>query len=680
MRNFLITLLAFAWLGFSHQMTYATDPAGADITWDCASSNGCQWEMTFTYYKRCDGSTINPLTAGTFNWGATNQNCNQPGALGPWSAPQINEITPICPGASTCQNPAGFIFGFEQFVYKRTYDVCGGDPAPCTTGDYTFTYYLCCRNPAITTMPSPQNQQLRITSSFTPGVTPCNNSPKFNSPPKILICAGFPNTINMGANDVDGDDLSYSLVTCRQQNNWPATYLPGYSGSLPFGPDWNVTFDPTSGVLDLAPTPGGQGVYVVCLEVEEQRNGVVIGKVVRDVEVYSIICNNNDPTLSGVDNTTSYDFQACVGFNSCFDVHSSDPDAGDNLTINVLSAPPGLTVTSGPGATPIAQVCWTPTASDLGSNTLVLEVVDDKCPLNGSNVYTYNIDVDNCSPCDQVNTTTSFNLVENLLNVTVTNTSTSNFPITFTKFDFGDGTVLVYPGNYTTPVNHTYAVAGTYTVCVTSEVYVGNECCHTTTCQTITVSEDPCDDHDANFIVGIGSPATCTYSFIDVSFPTSNITYWDFGDGSPLGTGGFATHTYAGTGFYTVTMYSLYYPNGFGGVCCIDSEQKLIKAFCLSGEEPFEPRTEKTSGEAPVTDSRVGHDANQGQWLILPGSRWADQEVNVTVLDMAGRVLETRMIGSTEPFSVDNNGFAQGVYMIRLDNGNDRETLRVIKY
>ncbi len=127
-------------------------------------------------------------------------------------------------------------------------------------------------------------------------------------------------------------------------------------------------------------------------------------------------------------------------------------------------------------------------------------------------------------------------------------------------WDFGDGTAI---GNNSI-TTHTYATSGTYNVCLTVSDTGG--LCTTTICN--------------NVIVYI-APPTCNSTFTSNGINGNmifnaqpfnlNYTYsWDYGDGSPTGTGFISNHTYGLPGNYYVCLTT------------IDSSTSCMSTFCDS--------------------------------------------------------------------------------------------------
>ena len=67
--------------------------------------------------------------------------------------------------------------------------------------------------------------------------------------------------------------------------------------------------------------------------VQEYRNGVLIGSVIRDMEIYIRPCTNTIPTASGINGSPSRDTTVCPGTSFCFDIFSDDVDANQSVSM-----------------------------------------------------------------------------------------------------------------------------------------------------------------------------------------------------------------------------------------------------------------------------------------------------------------------------------------------------------
>lgn len=658
-------LTVFAWLFMLCGQGFATHMVGNDLTWSCNPQDPCEYTFTLSFYRDCAG--VNHIPANLFftgNLGCTSQPSE---VTSGWQLQSTVEITPLC-GTVTSTCTGGTFPGVQQIIHTRTYNFCRA--TPCNT--YQVTWGQGDRNGLITS--GAANDRYGTSSTITIDPNDCYNSPVFNTVPVAFICAGQTNTFTMNATDPDGDVLQYSLVACEQRNNsgvltGTVGYNAGFSPTAPLGPSWGTTINATTGDITFTPTPGNMEIGVLCVRVDEFRSGVLVGSVVRDIQVRVINCRNTPPFALGPDTT-----EFCVGKEECFQITTGDLDFGQTLTANVITAPAGATVNIS-GQPPVIDICWTPTAADIGTHFVTIEVRDDACPINGVTQRTFVLEVKECDPCSELNLDASFTYTTGLNSVTVTNTSTGS-GITFTEFIWGDMTPnTIRPGNWTTPETHTYADPGTYEVCVVIQAFIGNLCCHDTICETIVITDDPCDFHDAAFYAQ-ASIQNCTYCFFDVSTPGSSYQYWDFGDGSPLGTGSSVCHTYPGSGTYTITLTSVYHPPSNPSLCCYSTESVTWYIPCL--KDPKEEKELQASGGIGKAEINYNNQESRLSITLTP-AMVQNEAARVQIYSASGQLIRElppmQNIHSEEYLS----GLSQGVYLVRVSGSDFAETYRFMK-
>ncbi len=419
---------------------YASHAQGGDLTYTCLGGN--QYRLRLAFYRDCSGVNA----PASVNIDMTSVSCNQnlSTTLNP-IAGTGQDVTPICPSMLTVCN-GGNNPGVQEWIYEGNITL----PQACT--DWVFSFTLCCRNAAINTIVNPGGQNIYIETHLNNVAAPCNNSPVFSNIPVPFICSSQSYCFNHGAVDPDGDSLAYSLITPLTGPATTVTYNAPYSASQPLLSSPLVTFNNVTG--DICMNPTQIVVTVMAVRVEEWRNGVMIGSVIRDIQLHTINCTNNLPNITGINGGTTYSASICAGNNLSFYVNSSDPDLGQNLTLTWNNAIAGATFTTSPGPTPSGTFSWTPNASNI-SNTpycFTITVTDDACPYSGSQTFAFCI------------TVTGF-----ALNITSsgTNCGASN----------GSATVLVTGGNG--PYNYQWSpnggnnananglLAGNYSVLVT---------------------------------------------------------------------------------------------------------------------------------------------------------------------------------------------------------------------
>jgi len=360
---------------------FATHAQSADITYQCLGIN--QYEVSVSFYRDCAGvnapNTITVNTSSLF----CNQNFNT-------TLSQITgtglDVTPICNTLTTICN-GGAYPGVEEYIYR------GVITLPMSCPDWTFSFTLCCRNNAINTINNPGGENIYVEAVLNNLDFTCNNSPTFSNPPVSFPCVGQTSCLNYGATDLDGDSLYYSLISPATGPTTTVTYLAGYSAQQPLISNPAVTFNPLTG--DICMTPTLVEVTVLAIKVEEWRNEILVGSVVRDIQLRTVACNNSLPYLNGINGTGQYAISGCVGTPISFNIPSFDLDAGQTLTLNWNNAISGASFISNGAQLPMGVFNWTPTQNDVSTTPycFTITVTDDNCPYNGLQIYSFCITV-----------------------------------------------------------------------------------------------------------------------------------------------------------------------------------------------------------------------------------------------------------------------------------------------
>jgi Secretion system C-terminal sorting domain len=383
----LVMLLLFVAAFFATPQTaQATHAVGADLTYTYLGNN--TYRFTMAFYRDCAGIAAPTSFTASVNGCGNN---TQTFTLLPVGTGV--DITPTCASAtSTCAG--GSVFGVQRYEYSGTFtfsSVCE---------EWVVSTQECCRNTAITTIAGANSFDLYVEAVV--NNTVANNSPAFTQIPALYACAGQPFIYNNVVIDVDGDSLVYAL-TNPLDGPAPGTsisYSTGFNALKPL----SVTaagfgFNNNTGQFSFTPTTIGQ-VSVLALLVKEYRNGVLIGSVLRDVQIIVINCAaNNAPVLSGITNVTgatfvaannSGTFKVCPGQVMKFDINASDLDATQTLDIltNAATSFPGAitTITPTTGNGKKLSFTWVPSNNDAGSHLFRVETRDDHCPTYGSAV------------------------------------------------------------------------------------------------------------------------------------------------------------------------------------------------------------------------------------------------------------------------------------------------------
>lgn len=183
------------------------------------------------------------------------------------------------------------------------------------------------RNLGVSNIPNSVNTMFSISTTMminpTIGV---NNTPVLTQPPIDKAAIGQIFVHNPGAYDPDGDSLSYKLTTCRAENGEP---IAGYS--FPQASN-SLTVNARTGDL-IWNTPVVPGVYNIAMLIEEWRQGVKIGSIIRDMQIEVYQTNNKPPVIST-------DIEICIEADSLVKhtITATDPN-NDLITLTANGAP-----------------------------------------------------------------------------------------------------------------------------------------------------------------------------------------------------------------------------------------------------------------------------------------------------------------------------------------------------
>ncbi|MBP6658062.1 MAG: gliding motility-associated C-terminal domain-containing protein [Bacteroidia bacterium] len=511
LRRLILIISIAATLGILPRKAFATHMAGADISYTCLGGNSYRIDLTF--YRDCAGSDALSEVYLDFTSASCGQSFQQTLVV-----EDSSEIAYPCPSQTTkCTDPNSPNPGIKQYIYSQIVNL----PAQCN--DWIIGWEYCCRNCDITTMfqPTPcvpgSNPGLYIETTLNNLTVTCNSSPVFSNIPIAFVCVGQPFTYNHGVIDPNGDSLVYSLVDplTSDTTHSPIPYLPGFSATNPITSSTGVTIDPVTGDITFTPTQTEVGVLSVL--VQEYRNGVLIGSVIRDMEIYIRPCTNNIPTATGIDGSNSRDTTVCPGTSFCFDVFSDDVDTNQVVTMIWNQGIPGATFTVTGFPFPTGEFCWTAPTVNVSTlpYTFTVTVTDNACPSNGYQTYSFNIYVN--TPIQSINTT------DISCNGAADGTATA-----LTTSPTGNYSYLWSPGGQTTQTI-TGLAAGNYSVSVIDSVS-GCSASATTTITDPPVITDsiystgtPCTGN--GFAVVFASGGTGAYSYIwNTVPPTLNDT------------------------------------------------------------------------------------------------------------------------------------------------------------
>ncbi len=266
-------------------------------------------------------------------------------------------------GEITYRQISGFTYEFTITTYTYTYSPANRDElyvswgdntvsiAPMATGypiilpnDYRYNVYRAVhtfpgpglyeilmedpnRNYGILNIPNSVNTifAIKTTMLINSGVG-FNNTPDLLNPPIDRAAVNHIFIHNPAAFDIDGDSISYRFTECRGENGTP---IAGYE--LPPASD-SIYIDTYTGDL-VWHTPVDTGKYNIALDVEEWRNGVKIGNIIRDMQIDVVNTGNNPPQ-----NPDIPDYCVEAGEIIEFTITTTDAD-NDPVELSIVGGP-----------------------------------------------------------------------------------------------------------------------------------------------------------------------------------------------------------------------------------------------------------------------------------------------------------------------------------------------------
>lgn len=329
---FLLLLSVFAILN----NLAATHLVGGSLTYTYIGRSGIDYEYSvkFTMYRDCKDPN-DPSAAVPFDKfidvGFYENKGNNP-RVRTLRLSLLNEKNIIPPSNNvSCTLPTPKCI--SEGIYEGTIIL------PASAYGYHIDHKRCCRN-TLVNLPDEEGQTYY---GFIPPTNTINNTPVFTEVPAAFICAKESALLLNAAKDPDGDSLVYSLVWpyAGGSKNDPipvpgsffsglplVQYRSGFSASQPFGNNSFAKIDPITGVTTLLSSMTGN--FAIAYDVSEYRNGKLLNKVRRDVQIIVVSCPYNEPPkpTSSLNDTAAIklDYTITGGDVLSFDIAVSSSD------------------------------------------------------------------------------------------------------------------------------------------------------------------------------------------------------------------------------------------------------------------------------------------------------------------------------------------------------------------
>lgn len=369
------------------QSSKASHIMGGELTYTWVAGN--TYELQCVLYRDCQGV----MAPSTVAIQASSSCFPAPSTVTLTSIPALTQqIGPVCPNIATTCN-GGVANGIEKHVYKGTVIL------PGTCADWLFEYSDCCRNNAITNITFASNYGSYYSATLNNLNVPFNSSVRFASDPIPYLYSGTLTNINNGAFDFDNDSIVVSLAPAMAAASTPIPYAAGFSATNPVTVVTPIVIDPANGNVTIHPS--NQEVDVIVYQIQEYRNGILVGSITRDFQYTILNGTNSLPSLTGINGSASFTTNACAGDTVRFTVMSSDLNLGDSTFIDVLPSGLGSIVTAtlhgAQNDSVEIELIVDGTLISPVAHTLYLRVRDNSCPYYGSQIFAYQLYVNGCS-------------------------------------------------------------------------------------------------------------------------------------------------------------------------------------------------------------------------------------------------------------------------------------------
>ena len=343
--NMLKKLFLFSFLTLLITNFYATHFVGGNFAVCQTGANS--FEVTLRVYRDCNpgnSTLISPTSICVFDAGTNAQVLS-------FSMNNNLISQQVLTLGDSCYTPTGLCV--EEYIFQTTILLNNN------AAGYYMTWDDCCRNGIITNLSNPGSDGMTyyvqipdpaLWSTTTVNGTNGNCTPDFGGyPTNGYLCLNFDQDIDFNVTDADGDSLVFSLVSPLDETlctgkpsagsgfpyGWSTcNWAPGaYSATNMLGNNVNppMSIDPQTGVISCYPEV--IGVFVFAIKVEEWRNGVKLGEVLRDIQFQSLGCTIDSPPVINLEDSVS----VYVNDSICIDMAVEDADGTDTIYLNVVS-------------------------------------------------------------------------------------------------------------------------------------------------------------------------------------------------------------------------------------------------------------------------------------------------------------------------------------------------------
>jgi len=352
--------------------SHASHCAGAELLFQWLHDS--TYQLYYKFYRDCTGiseaSSVQVCIGNTCNSYTNSYTMDKVTALIPPGVLNGTELAAglLCPGVhTTCGTPAGSIPGYREWWYTVNVTL----PSKCNY--WTFIVNQNARSVAITNFANPGSQSLTVEATLDNLDAQGDTSPFFSVKPVPYTCSGISTTYNNGAYDINNDSMAFTMVLPFGGGGCSGATTIQFSSA---SPAYNLTNNPlqtnntfslnaSTGLMSF--TPSITQVAAIAMRVDEYRNQIKIGSVMRDMQLVVLACSGPLPPTTG------------NPFNVNGGVFSTSPDSniiafeGINMNFKIASSiqpsTAGITMMSDNASTAIGSTFTVPPYYGIGTDT-----------------------------------------------------------------------------------------------------------------------------------------------------------------------------------------------------------------------------------------------------------------------------------------------------------------------
>jgi len=301
------------------------------------------------------------------------------------------------------------------------------------------------------------------------------------------------------------------------------------------------------------------------------------------------------------------------------------------------------------------------------------------------NTSTISDSLNNCSSsfCDTINVTTVSNSTCNASfsysigtngNVSFFNTSTGTSTNTIYYWSFNNSTTATGPNPTTTFTN--------YFNWACLSIYDTVTFCSSSICDTIIIPSNPCNAN-VNFVMSQDSSQALTWWAIANYPPNVTNAVWSWGDNT-TSTGLNPSHTYSASAFYNICVSITVSCAGTASFCAntfINRSSSPMYHVYVIGNNNQNPTGIKTQEPDQLTEIKLYPNPSR-DFARLKLNTTKDGVVTLSIYEITGKLVSEKKVNVTKgnnELDVEVNNLDKGFYLLNVQNGINKKTIRLIK-